>query len=67
MIVFQARALVFLYLLLLGLFCIGETVLALRWRATEGVAPADRGFLGQASACLVLSNLFCAPIRSLSA
>jgi protein-S-isoprenylcysteine O-methyltransferase len=57
MIVFQPRPLIFLYLTLLGLFCIGETILALRWRAKEGVAPADRGFLAEALTSFVLSNL----------
>jgi protein-S-isoprenylcysteine O-methyltransferase len=56
MILFQAHALRLIYLALFGAWLLGEVSLLVRRRATLGVAPADRGFVGRALLVLLVSN-----------
>ena len=61
MIFFQPRPLLWVYLILLGVFIAGEIVLFVRRRATQGRIEADRGFVGRALLVLPLSNMLALP------
>jgi protein-S-isoprenylcysteine O-methyltransferase Ste14 len=57
MILLQGRPLAPIYLLLFGAWLFGEVALLARRRATAGVAPADRGFVGRALIVVLLANV----------
>lgn len=57
MILLQGRPFALIYMALFGAWLLGEVVLLLRRRATVGLAPGDRGFVGRALLVMLLTNL----------
>jgi len=57
MILMQGRPLALIYMALFGAWLLGEVFLLVKRRATVGLAPGDRGFVGRALLVMLLTNL----------